>query len=87
MPKAFARVKRSATRSSALQFGAHSGRALAAGVEESVVHDHDMDVLVAATRIELGSRCLATGDYDRIDCSKKTSKSGECSAQDGSLGC
>lgn len=64
MPNAFARVKRSATRSSALQFAAHSGRALAAGGEESVVHDHDMDVLVAATRIELGSRCLATGDYE-----------------------
>ena len=27
-------------------------------------HDHEMESLVAATRLELGSRCLEIGDYE-----------------------
>ena len=64
MPNGFARTKLSDVRSS-LQFVAHSERGLAgAGVEERIEHDHEMNLLVAETRLELGSRCLEIGDYE-----------------------
>ncbi len=55
---------------SSLRFAKHSGAARSldaqpAGVDEPFdLHDHDMDSLVAATRLELGSRCLELGDYE-----------------------
>ena len=36
----------------------------APGDDGALEHDHQMDSLVADTRLELGSRCLEAGDYD-----------------------
>ncbi len=53
---------------SSLRFATHSGAARSLGVapavEQSFEDDHEMDSLVAATRLELGSRCLENGDYE-----------------------